>query len=134
MERLAREIDPLRYAHLEREVAGLLPLSSLERVLEAVPEGKAKQGIDSQVEVSLRFSLDEERNRVAKGHLKLTLVAECQRCLENLQLHLDHRFEWGFVWSDELAKHLPAKLEPIVLSDGKTESDLNLKHEKSSLD
>ena len=52
---------------------------------------------DTKVTVDMQFERDEERLPLLKGHLRCTLKLECQRCLQPMDLPLDHHFTMAFV-------------------------------------
>ena len=84
-------VNPWKAADNNLLVSEQLAVSALDR-LQAVLLDSA-----TEVAVNLQFERDEERLPLLKGHLHCTLKLECQRCLQPMDLPLDHHFTMAFV-------------------------------------
>jgi uncharacterized protein len=51
------------------------------------------------------------------GELSAPVILECQRCMGDMQVTLESRFDLGLVISDEQAQRLPKALEPFLVED-----------------
>lgn len=110
--RLPVHVDPLRAAEVGREMDGVIPLSSMERIVGAVagiPEGEAV--------VSLRFTRDVQGLPVITGVVEAELPLECQRCLEVFTYPVKVSIALAMVRSDAEAQALPSHYEPVIVSE-----------------
>lgn len=81
---LPRHIDPWRLAGEGRQLQGKLPLALLSRLQESCV-GPAK----AEVDVDLGFAALETGEARIYGHLAVTVVLSCQRCLEPMEVALE---------------------------------------------
>ncbi|SFM19681.1 YceD family protein [Marinobacter zhejiangensis] len=110
---LPKTVDPYRLAEHDSVLEGVIPLTSLERLVECVA-GVAEDG---QCQVSLAFSMDGERRRIVSGELEARVELECQRCMTPMDATLTSQFRLGLVTSDEQAQRLPKELEPFLTDE-----------------
>lgn len=110
--RLPRQIDVIKLCQQGQSLEGLLDLSDLPRLAEAL---SAPSGALKSLQPTLRFDVDAEGHRVMTGHFNVQLPLICQRCLDVMEFPIKADFQCAFVATDEKAKHLPAHLEPVVL-------------------
>ena len=106
---LPKSVDPFKLAEQAVELKGEIALSQLERLVSQLDD---KSGV---VEVFLSFGKDEEGIRFITGRLSARLTLICQRCLEPLVVDLDASLHLGLVFSEEAAKQLPKRYDPILL-------------------
>lgn len=107
--RLPEFIDPLRLAESGRELHGILELKRMHRLASYL------QDTEGEVEVDLRFGVDEEGVRYVRGRLKTTVSLVCQRCLGELRQPLDAGVNLGIVTSEAFAQRLGEQYEPVVV-------------------
>ncbi len=69
---------------------------------------------DGDVEVSLQFSCDEQKQRLVEGQLHTRVKVLCQRCLEAVEIPVDSEFTLGIVFNDDQARNLPRAYEPLM--------------------
>lgn len=67
---------------------------------------------DSTVDVKLNFSLEEGRIPCIKGEIKLDLALTCQRCLDEINVHLEPKFQLAFL--KQQGETLDASFEIIL--------------------
>lgn len=110
-------IDPWRSAEQGLGYEGSVQLSKLTGLVDYLSDQ------DGGVDVSLTFGVDEERIRFLKGSAQVTVQMTCQRCLEPVAVPLSAELVLGMVHSDEAAKNLPKRYDPLVVTDN--ELDVN---------
>lgn len=110
---LPRLIEPGKLAQQCRELVGLIPSESLPRVLDAC------QTV-SDVECHLQFRVDEQYRRLVEGRLVVDVQLICQRCLNNIDLHVDAPLKLAFVQDEDKASSLPKNLDFWLLAEAET--------------
>ncbi len=75
-------IDPIGLADKEVRLQGGLPLTGMQRLMQAGVEGQGTAAVD------LHFGRDAEGHRRLKGRIDAVLSLPCQRCLQGLSLTL----------------------------------------------
>jgi uncharacterized protein len=108
---LPTQVDPLRLAENATTMQGHLQIQNMERLCQSlyVPEGDAA--------VELKFGIDPGGIRFLKGGMTTTLMLQCQRCMESFQHEVKGDFVYGIVNSEEKARQLPKRYDPIILTD-----------------
>jgi len=106
---LPKTVDALKYADQNKVLEGHVAVKLMPRLLEMLED---ESGF---VQVYLEFDRDEQRLRVLKGRLNATLQMRCERCLKPVAKEIESNFELGIVLSDEDAKQLPRRYEPLLL-------------------
>ncbi len=94
-------------------LSGKIPLGNLPNLEEELKAQKA-----TEVTVSLVFSMDSEGYCCIAGELVVDLVMICQRCMQPMDLPLRANFLVSPVVSDAQAQQLPARYEPLLVTDG----------------
>ena len=92
-------------------IKGTIPVSRLSRFCELVT---ATQG---DVQVTMKFDLDESNRRIIEGVLDTQAQVTCQRCLEPMQIALHDEFRLGVVESESKSENLPKSLDPWICED-----------------
>lgn len=73
---------------------------------------------DSTVDVALSFfNLEESRTPCIKGKVKLNLALTCQRCLKEVNVHLEPKFQLAFLKNEQQGETLDANFETILNID-----------------
>jgi len=113
---LPGSVDALKLCQQGVTVSGFLPLVQLQRLSNQlyVPEGN--------VQVELRFGLDEQSRKTITGQLQATVPLICQRCLERLDVDITSEPSLALVWNKDQIAQLPRVLDPVLM-DGE---DLDL--------
>ena len=106
---LPKQLDLRGLAARGVDINGTVSLDDLPRLGESgiviVGPGSAK----------FEFSRDEEARYVVKVSVEATIVLQCQRCLEDMELALRSTSLMACVWTDEEAAALPATYEPLLV-------------------
>lgn len=71
----------------------------------------------SAVNADVSFSSDDEGRQIATVHLRATVTMECQRCLERFKRDVSSSSDLAIVRTDEEAKHLPERYEPLITGE-----------------
>ncbi|BAS67730.1 MAG: hypothetical protein DSY43_04095 [Gammaproteobacteria bacterium] len=71
---------------------------------------------DSAVDVELSFAL-EGRIPCVKGKVKLDLALTCQRCLDEVNVHLEPKFKLAFLHNEQQGEGLSESFETILNSE-----------------
>ncbi len=108
---LPRQTDIRKLVSLGAVLEGSVKVSTLDRVTQVLADDSG------MVDYSLRFGVTDDGYVSVEGHIKATVVVSCQRCLGPMDCVLASEFLLGVVPSDEKARQLPKRLEPLVLAD-----------------
>lgn len=110
--KLPRIIDPVYYAHHEKEYVVSVPQSDFMRLTEQV------DSTDNDVEVAVKF-FKHKQLRLPALHLKLQtkLSLKCQRSLQLFEHVVELELTGVFVESILLAKDIPESIEVYELVD-----------------
>ncbi len=111
MSQLPRSLDPIKLAKQNAQLQGQLLLRELPRIQDIFDQA------DQQAQIDLQFGQDNKRFYFMEGKIKATLNLICQRCTHSMHFDLDSSFLLSPVTSDERAKNLPAKYEPVFMQD-----------------
>jgi uncharacterized protein len=71
----------------------------------------------STVDVALNFSLEEGKIPCVKGEVKLDLALTCQRCLNEVSIHLKPKFQLAFLKNEQQGENLEDCFETILNTD-----------------
>jgi len=88
-----------------------------EIVIDAFPRLRSLVLGDGVVSVDLKFARDDKGRCVVEGPVAVTVVLECQRCLEPVQRDVELSVSLCLVGSDAQAAEIDDMVEPFVLSD-----------------
>ncbi len=72
---------------------------------------------DSTVDVNLRFNLEYGKIPCIKGDIKLDLMLNCQRCLGEVKLYLEPKFQLAFVKNEQQGEEIDSNFEVIINAD-----------------
>lgn len=104
-------IDIRKWVVKGAEFSAEVPIASLPRIQDLLASH------DANLQVELRFFIDEERHRRISGRLQGVVQVFCQRCLNAMDMPVDTRFELAVVWSEQDAERLPKSLEPLIVGE-----------------
>ncbi len=82
--KLPLTLDPVRTAQKRLDYEGIYARDQVERVADSVVS------VDSDVECSMSFAIDNQRLAVITGDAKVTVTLECQRCGETVPSSRPH--------------------------------------------
>ncbi len=114
-EPLPKTLDARKAAARGVTVKGTLDLSELDRF------GASLAHRDGQVEATLVFVRDEEHRHIIQASVEAEVEVICQRCLEPMPIVVTGKNQLAVVWSDDQAGHLPKHLEPVIVSEERTD-------------
>jgi len=103
-------INPVRAAEGRHSIAGQLAFARMTRLAQVV------ENRESSADVVLAFAIDEQGIPHVRGQVHGEVVLICQRCLESMTVPIDIEMDLGIVTSDEAAKRLPERYDPLVVS------------------
>ncbi len=104
--------DPWRLADTGKRFSGVMKLSDLPRLAEALLESQGEVSFD------LVFGRDERKRAQIEGHVESELVLECQRCLGKIIQPVMVDFNLAVIEVPEEAERLPDYYEPVQTEDG----------------
>jgi len=104
-----RHADLRKLAAAGGAISGSIPLAALERVRDELATDAG------DVEIDLRFGIDEEGYRVVEGTVSATLELVCQRCLESVSVPVSSELHLAMVWSEDEIPSLPSRFEGLVV-------------------
>jgi len=109
IDHLPERLDLLATADAGRELQGHIPLASLDRV---VPALNSSAG---ELQVCIKLGKDPDGTRYLSGTIRGAVELQCQRCLEPLHMPLSLAFRLGIVRSNEAARDLHERYEPLIV-------------------
>jgi uncharacterized protein len=109
---LPRQGDPRKFAQHGVTLEGFIPVSELNRILDAT------ESSEGEVSVNLVFALSEERKKVVTGTASAELSLVCQRCLESVIVPVESNISLAVVWDEDEANKLPEYLDPWITGEG----------------
>jgi len=109
---IPEHIDPFRFAEQSLRLEGVVKIIDMHRLSASL------NSTNEPVAVKLEFGVDEQGITFVKGHLKTTLILQCQRCMEPFVYEIISNFVLGVVNSLEEVDSLPEGYEPALAKDG----------------
>ncbi len=109
--KLPLAVDAIRTAQKRLDYSGIYTASQVTRVAASVVS------IDSDVQTSLSFDIDNLRLAVINGQSDLTVTLECQRCGKTFEHQVHATYCFSPVRNDEQAEALPEAYEPIEVDE-----------------
>ena len=73
--------------------------------------------IDAPVDVELSFSLENNKIPCIKGKIELDVALTCQRCLDEVSIHLQPHFQLAFLQNEQQGEELDSSFEMILNAD-----------------
>lgn len=92
-------------------IRGCIAVKELKRLAECLTDTAG------DIKVALDFGFDEQRRRVITGEVVTNVNVQCQRCLQPVAIELVEPVNLAWVESEEMAKLLPAALDPWISDD-----------------
>ncbi|GAB2928353.1 23S rRNA accumulation protein YceD [Hafnia psychrotolerans] len=109
--KLPLAVDAIRTAQKRLDYSGIYTASQVTRVAASVVS------VDSDVQTSLSFDIDNLRLAVINGQSDLTVTLECQRCGKTFEHQVHATYCFSPVRNDEQAEALPEAYEPIEVDE-----------------
>lgn len=106
---LPERINPYQLADKQGELEGVIAASRLPRLMQAAT------AINEPAGIHLVFKRDDSGRRIISGTVSCAVSLQCQRCLTSFSYELSGEFALALVYNDEMAKALPAELDPLLL-------------------
>ncbi|MBW5290264.1 MAG: hypothetical protein Rsou_1876 [Candidatus Ruthia sp. Asou_11_S2] len=78
---------------------------------------KLLSNIDDEVKVELSFYIENNSIPCIEGIIKLNAMVDCQRCLNEVNLHLSPSFKLGFLKNEQQGEALDSNFETILNAD-----------------
>jgi uncharacterized protein len=110
------QVNPMRLAENAANMHGHLLIKDMARL------GASLHTQQGDADVDLQFGIDQQGIRFIKGSAVSTVVLQCQRCMEAFEHEISGEFAYGIVSSEEKAKQLPGRYDPIFV----VEENLNI--------
>ena len=111
VKKLPGKINFFNFAKKEIKINGDYKISDLSRLSEIA------NNENDNLEVDLSFHLENGKIPCVEGIIKLQLVLDCQRCLDNLELDLKVIFDIAFVKNELHANSLDDKFEVYLIGE-----------------
>jgi len=109
---LPHTVDTRKAVTLEACYSGTLKAANLSRLSDVLLD----DGSDA-VSARIQFTRDDEDRQIVLVELHAVVLLECQRCLEQFRQPLDSRSQLAIVRTDEEAKQLPPRYEPLLAGE-----------------
>ncbi len=104
-------IDPRKLANQGIVLEGQFHVKHLPRLAAAVTD------IETPLSALVKFGIDESRAKVASGTLSVSVLAQCQRCLNPVTVALSTDFAAQVIWSEDQLVNVPSDREPWIVVD-----------------
>ena len=108
---LPKHISPRKLAFQNAIFEGVVPVASCPRLTDVLADDQA------EIQVSLRFEVDEQRRPLIRGELDAILPMVCQRCLEVAEIKVSACISMAVVRNEDQARNLPGDLDPLLVED-----------------
>lgn len=108
---LSEKINPSRLAEAGADLHRSLLIKDMQRLCTSLADDSG------QVEVDIRFGIDQQGTRFLKGHLETEVTLQCQRCMEPFAYAIISDFLSGVVKTEEAAERLPSTYEPVLVDE-----------------
>ncbi|MGK2889142.1 MAG: 23S rRNA accumulation protein YceD [Candidatus Malihini olakiniferum] len=109
--KLPLTLDAFRTAQKRLEYVSVYTVEQVTRVAESVVS------VDSDVQVSLSFNIDNQRLAVINGSAEMAVTLMCQRCGKTFEHQIHTTFCFSPVFNDEQMEALPKAYEPIDVDE-----------------
>lgn len=109
--KLPLTIDAVRAAQKRLDYIGVYDIEQISRVAESVVS------VDSDVQVSLSFDIDNQRLAVIAGSADVAVTLMCQRCSQPFAHQVHATFCFSPVVTDEQAEALPEAYEAVYVNE-----------------
>lgn len=109
--RIPISVDPVKSAQKRLIYEGLVPAVNLPRL------GKAVINTPQDIDVSLRFDVDQQRISFFAGHAEAAVEVKCQRCNQPMQIHLESDFQYAPLTRRQTEDTIPEAYEPVELTE-----------------
>ena len=109
--KLPLAVDAIRTAQKRLDYSGVYTPGQVTRLAASVVR------VDSDVQTSLSFDIDNLRLAVINGQSDVTVTLECQRCGKTFEHQVHATYCFSPVRNDEQAEALPEAYEPIEVDE-----------------
>ena len=109
--KLPLAVDAIRTAQKRLDYSGIYSPGQVTRLAASVVS------VDSDVQTSLSFDIDNLRLAVINGQSDVTVTLECQRCGKTFEHQVHATYCFSPVRNDEQAEALPEAYEPIEVAE-----------------
>ena len=109
--KLPLAVDAVRTAQKRLDYSGIYSPGQVTRLAASVVS------VDSDVQTSLSFDIDNLRLAVINGQSDVTVTLECQRCGKTFEHQVHATYCFSPVRNDEQAEALPEAYEPIEVDE-----------------
>ena len=99
---LPAQVDPRKLAHASTELSGDIPVGCLSRLASATVR------INDSAKAIVAFQIDESGFTLIEGSVSVFAVAQCQRCLNDVDICIESEFtlktasaEHELIWQDK---------------------------------
>jgi len=107
------DVDPYLQARRARHMQGSIPLAKFERLVDTLLR------VDGDVDVDIQFSRGVSGKAQFQLGLSATLIAECQRCLGEVDYPISSDKTMMLVKDQEALAKVPEAFEPVLLEEDK---------------
>ncbi|MBL4623370.1 MAG: DUF177 domain-containing protein, partial [Immundisolibacteraceae bacterium] len=111
-------IDPISLCKRGAELVGEIPLGSMERLKSTVVNVLGKASVE------LKFSITDRAEKLITGQVVAVVFAECQRCLQPVELKIKCNVNLQLVKDEAAAAELVNEREPLLFQ---SESEFQLR-------
>lgn len=111
--KLPQTVDFLKQVERNSCFEGVWPMVFCERLRQALAGTDCND--DGEIHARLKFSI-QAGVPCLDGEVNADLELNCQCCLEPVSYHVQSRFRFGLISSDEEAGLLPEEFEPLLVS------------------
>ncbi|RUO25635.1 23S rRNA accumulation protein YceD [Aliidiomarina minuta] len=109
--RIPVSVDPVKSANKQLSYEGVVPGAGLHRLGDVIVNEL------QDIQVSLRFDVDEQHTSFFAGHAEAAIEVICQRCNKPMQLELKCEFHYAPLTRRQKEENIPEAYEPVELTE-----------------
>ena len=117
---LSQTLDPLRLARSEEQLSGEIDLNEMSRVADLLQSDAGSVGF------RLDFDHGEAGNCRIRVEIETSLLMNCQRCLQKMQVDIKRQSTLGIVADKSAAAELPNDYEPVILAENESMTAIDI--------
>jgi uncharacterized protein len=109
--RLPVSVELTKMTSREVEMQGEIALADLPRLENVLSD------VSGKAQVSVRFSVDDQKRQCIAGNVSAKLSIFCQRCLEPMDFPVAAEFNLAAVRDEAQAAQLPREMDPVIVQE-----------------
>jgi len=109
---IPQKVDPFRFAENGIVLEGVIPVKDLTRLISSL------DGSSGEIQVNVKFGIDEQGTRYMRGDYSTKLELQCKRCMKPFAFSIDGAINVGIVAAEDKINQLPSGYDAMTVKDG----------------